>query len=163
MALAKQGDNDEAADQRSGRDQSVGGFLSLYSRSASPIETPTPIATVKSTRTVNIKVTRSNKRSLTGVDKYSFHLWGSLMRHAVMSNKAARAGMARYPAIEAKSPIAIRMVTACTSPATGVRPPALILVAVLAMAPVAGMPLNKDDATFAAPVPAIPHWACVVP
>src|SRR5690606_31611171 len=40
---------------------------------------------------------------------------------------------------------------ACTIPATGVRPPFLILVAVLAMAPVAGIPPSNPENTFAAP------------
>ena len=38
-----------------------------------------------------------------------------------------------------------RMVTACTIPASGVRPPARTLVAVLAMAPVAGSPPIKGE------------------
>ena len=39
-----------------------------------------------------------------------------------------------------------------TMPAIGVLPPFLILAAVLAIAPVAGIPPNKADAIFPAPV-----------
>ena len=39
----------------------------------------------------------------------------------------------------------------CTIPATGVRPPFLMLAAVLAIAPVAGMPPNKAEALLPAP------------
>ena len=42
-------------------------------------------------------------------------------------------------------------VSACTMPATGVRPPFLTFVAVRAMAPVAGMPPKIGDAMFATP------------
>ena len=42
-------------------------------------------------------------------------------------------------------------VSACTMPATGVRPPFFTLVAVRAIAPVAGMPPNSGDAMFATP------------
>ena len=41
--------------------------------------------------------------------------------------------------------------TACVMPATGVRPPFLTLVAVRAMAPVAGMPPKRPDAMLAMP------------
>ena len=42
-------------------------------------------------------------------------------------------------------------VTEWTIPATGVRPPFLILAAVLAIAPVAGIPPNKAEAILPAP------------
>ena len=42
-------------------------------------------------------------------------------------------------------------VTECTIPAMGVRPPFLILAAVLAMAPVAGIPPKSAEAIFPAP------------
>ncbi len=41
--------------------------------------------------------------------------------------------------------------SACTMPATGVRPPLFTLAAVRAMAPVAGMPPNSTDATLPTP------------
>ena len=40
---------------------------------------------------------------------------------------------------------------ACMMPATGVRPPLLMLVIVRAMAPVAGIPPNSGDARLAMP------------
>ena len=43
------------------------------------------------------------------------------------------------------------MTRACTIPATGVLPPARTLVAVRAIAPVAGNPPNSGEAMFAAP------------
>ena len=43
-----------------------------------------------------------------------------------------------------------RIAAACTMPAIGVRPPARTLVAVLAIAPVAGNPPNNGETMFAA-------------
>ena len=43
--------------------------------------------------------------------------------------------------------------TACTMPATGVRPPFVILVMVRAMAPVTGMPPKNGTTIFAMPCP----------
>ena len=43
--------------------------------------------------------------------------------------------------------------TACSMPATGVWPPAAILVPVRAMTPVAGMPPNRGEAILAVPWP----------
>jgi hypothetical protein len=50
-----------------------------------------------------------------------------------------------------KKRVMSRRVRACTIPATGVRPPLLMLVAVRAMAPVAGMPPKSGEATLAMP------------
>jgi len=47
---------------------------------------------------------------------------------------------------------------ACTMPATGVRPPFRMLVAVRAIAPVAGMPPKIGDAMLAMPEPPAPCW-----
>ena len=66
-------------------------------------------------------------------------------------SSAANAGIARNPASGAATSIASNIVNACTIPATGVLPPALIFIAVRAMAPVAGRPANKDEPIFAAP------------
>ena len=50
-------------------------------------------------------------------------------------------------------PLMSNNVIACTIPAIGVRPPFLMLVAVRAMAPVAGMPPNSGVTMLAMPCP----------
>src|SRR5881398_1669263 len=59
--------------------------------------------------------------------------------------------MGMRPAQRPKNKAMRSSVTACTIPATGVRPPFFTLVAVRAIAPVAGIPPNSGDAMFATP------------
>ena len=55
------------------------------------------------------------------------------------------------PAQRPKNNVMSSSVTACVMPATGVRPPFFTLVAVRAIAPVAGIPPNRGDAMLATP------------
>ena len=73
------------------------------------------------------------------------------MFHAVTTSSPAKAGSASLPASGASRTIARKMSNAWTIPAIGVRPPASTLVAVRAMAPVAGRPPNSGEAILAAP------------
>ena len=64
---------------------------------------------------------------------------------------AASVAIGMRPAQRPKNSMIKSRVTACTIPATGVRPPFFTFVAVRAMAPVAGMPPKMGEARFAIP------------
>src|SRR6185503_2310568 len=64
---------------------------------------------------------------------------------------AASTAIGMRPAQRPKKRVMSSRVSACTIPAMGVRPPFFTLVAVRAMAPVAGMPPNKGETTLATP------------
>src|SRR5436190_353009 len=61
---------------------------------------------------------------------------------------AASVAIGISPAQRPKNSVMRSSVTACIIPATGVRPPFLTLVAVRAMAPVAGIPPNSGPTMF---------------
>ena len=60
-------------------------------------------------------------------------------------------GMGIIPAYGIRTTSTSTNVIECTIPAMGVRPPFLMLAAVRAMAPVAGIPPNRAEAIFPAP------------
>ena len=68
-----------------------------------------------------------------------------------MNRIAAIVGIGIIPANGIRTTSTMTSVTEWTIPATGVRPPFLILAAVLAIAPVAGIPPNSADAILPAP------------
>ena len=68
-----------------------------------------------------------------------------------MNRIAAIVGIGIIPANGIRTTSTMTSVTEWTIPATGVRPPFLILAAVLAIAPVAGIPPNKAEAILPAP------------
>src|SRR3990172_7541887 len=70
-----------------------------------------------------------------------------------MTSTAERAGRGILLTMGAKAKIIQKIVIAWIIPATGVLPPVLILVAVLAIAPVAGIPPKKIEPIFAIPCP----------
>ena len=67
------------------------------------------------------------------------------MLYATMNSTAAMTGMGMKDAYGIKSTSTRSSTIECTMPATGLLPPLLMLAAVLAMAPVAGMPPNKAE------------------
>ena len=113
--------------------------------------TPTWIATVRSTATVSANVVTSTSTSLRGARRRRANTCHSLMLYATTSRIPASVAIGIHPA---HGPAATRITsrtTACTIPATGVRPPTRTLVAVRAIAPVAGIPPNSGDARLAMP------------
>ena len=68
-----------------------------------------------------------------------------------MKRIAAIAGIGIHAAYGISTTRIRRSVTECTIPAIGVRPPFLTLAAVLAIAPVAGIPPNRADTRLPAP------------
>ncbi len=96
-------------------------------------------------------VAKSSASSARGRARRSPQRWGSDMAQAVTISSPASAGRASSPASGASATIAARMNSAWMIPAMGVRPPASTLVAVRAIAPVAGSPPNSGEAMFAAP------------
>ena len=75
----------------------------------------------------------------------------SAIRYATQSTMAASVASGISAAQCPRKSVMISRVRAWTMPATGVRPPLFTLVAVRAMAPVAGMPPNSGEATLATP------------
>src|SRR6266545_1449947 len=73
------------------------------------------------------------------------------MLYATMTRMPASVAMGISPADRPKKRAMSSSVTECVIPATGVRPPFLTFVAVRAIAPVAGIPPNSGDTTFATP------------
>ena len=74
-----------------------------------------------------------------------------LILYATMKRIAAIAGIGIHAAYGIRTTSISKSVTEWTIPATGVRPPLLIFAAVLAMAPVAGIPPKSADTTLPAP------------
>ena len=64
---------------------------------------------------------------------------------------AAMVGMGMRAAYGIRNTSTTSSTSACTIPATGVRPPLFTLAAVRAMAPVAGMPPNSTDPMLPTP------------
>jgi len=71
--------------------------------------------------------------------------------YATINRIAAMVGIGIIPANGISTTSTMTSVMECTIPATGVRPPFLMLAAVLAIAPVAGIPPNKAEAILPAP------------
>ncbi len=112
---------------------------------------PTCTATVRSTSTVRRNVVSRTATSLLGVRRSCANARHSLMWYATTTRIAASVASGMYRAHFPRKRNAIATTSACIMPATGVRPPFLTLVAVRAMAPVAGIPPKSPDAMFATP------------
>ena len=93
----------------------------------------------------------STATSLFGARSSARNVRHSLMWYATTTRIAASVASGMSAAHRPKKSVMSSSVSACTMPATGVRPPFLTFVAVRAMAPVAGMPPNSGDAMFATP------------
>ena len=116
--------------------------------------TPTPIATVMSTRMVSRKVRISSARSPGSLRSRRpetaclAHAPGHHQQHAPKASPSARRRSGPRPAAGRAS-----RNRACSIPASGVCAPARTLVAVRAMAPVAGRPPKAAEAILATPIP----------
>ncbi|MFT3915001.1 MAG: hypothetical protein QM704_13055 [Anaeromyxobacteraceae bacterium] len=77
--------------------------------------------------------------------------FASDMFQATSRRSAASALMGRYPSKGASTSTAASTTRACTAAETGLRPPERMLVAVRAMAPVAGMPPKNGAITLPTP------------
>ena len=113
---------------------------------------PTSMATTKSKITVSTNEVTKTIISLLGAVLTKFtkvRHWHIL--YATINRIAAMVGIGIIPAYGIKTTNTMTNVMECTIPAIGVFPPFLILAAVLAIAPVAGIPPNKADAIFPAP------------
>lgn len=112
---------------------------------------PTWIAMVKSNTTVKPKVVSKTMISLLGLLNISTNDLHSLILYATTINIAARVAIGINFANCPKKSVISKRTIAWIIPATGVLPPFLILVAVRAIAPVAGIPPNKGVIIFATP------------
>ena len=119
--------------------------------------TPTPMATVRSTKTVRPKVTSRTERSLLGMRSSARNRAYSLMPQATMKRIAANAAIGTKAMISVANTMTSNRNTACMMPAIGVFAPERILVAVRAIAPVAGRPPNSAEPRLAIPCP-INSW-----
>ena len=112
---------------------------------------PISIASVRSKITVRKKVVSKTITSLFGAFNNSLNDRHSLILYETITSIAARVAIGIRLAMLPREIIISNNVSECTIPATGVLPPFLILVAVLAIAPVAGIPPNNGAITLAAP------------
>ena len=101
---------------------------------------PALMATVRSKMTVRKNVSRRTKTSDLGLLSNALKVLHPLMLYATTIRTPARQAIGINLARGIRKSSIRRRTTAWTIPATGVRPPLLILVIVLAMAPVAGIP-----------------------
>ena len=109
------------------------------------------MATVRSMMTVSRKVTNSTATSERGFFIRARNVRHSLMLYDTTTSTPARQAIGIYCASGIRKRKISSSTTAWMTPATGVRPPLLILVIVRAMAPVAGMPPNRGVTTLAIP------------
>src|SRR5579862_150817 len=114
---------------------------------------PTSTATVKSTSTVKKNAVNKTATSPAGARNRWRNRSTSLIFQATMTSTADNAGKGTRLTTGAKAKIIRNSVIAWIIPAKGVLAPVLILVAVLAIAPVAGMPPKKADPKLAIPCP----------
>ena len=112
---------------------------------------PISIATVRSTNTVSRKVTTITAASVRDSLRMEIKLRHSLMLYATMISTPASVAMGISAAILPMNSSMSNSVSECTIPAMGVRPPFLILVAVRAIAPVAGIPPKIEEKILAVP------------
>lgn len=113
---------------------------------------PAAIAATRSNTTVRTKVVTSTVMSLLGaVFMRCLNSLHSLILYATMKRIAAIVGIGISSASGIRNRRTSRRITACTIPTTGVLPPFLMLAAVLAIAPVAGIPPKQTDAMLPMP------------
>ena len=111
------------------------------------------MAIVKSKSTVSRKVMSSTATSLFGLASSSRNVRQPLMLYDTTTSTPARQAIGMYCASGMKTRKISSRTAAWTMPATGVRPPLLIFVIVLAIAPVAGIPPKSGEQRFAMPCP----------
>ena len=125
---------------------------------------PTSMATTRSNTTVKRNVRAKTERSVFVVWPISTNSlnWHILKLTTIRIAESVAIGISFARGIA--TIIITKRTIAWTIPATGVLPPFLILVAVLAIAPVAGSPPKSADAIFAIPC-AISSWleSCLSP
>ena len=112
---------------------------------------PTSIATVRSNTTVRRKVMIRTAKSAFGFLASILIVRQPLMLYDTIISTAARQGIGISPTRRPKRRRMRRSTMAWMMPATGVLPPLLMFVMVLAIAPVAGMPPKSGLARFATP------------
>ena len=93
----------------------------------------------------------STSTSLRGLRNRRANMRHSLMLYATTTRIPASAQMGMRSASPPAASTITSRVSAWTIPAIGVRPPFFTLVAVRAMAPVAGMPPKSGETTLAKP------------
>ena len=114
---------------------------------------PSSIAIVRSNTTVRRNVTIITVTSDLGVFRIAFTVRHPLMLYETMMSTPARHAIGTRLMSGIRNRKMSSSTTACTTPATGVRPPLVMLVIVRAMAPVTGMPPKNGTTTFATPWP----------
>ena len=112
---------------------------------------PTSTACVRSAKTVSARVTGHTLASVRLVRKMSGISAQSPMFHATISRIAASTGIGTSAASGAAHSTMPSSISAWTMPATGVFAPERTLVAVRAIAPVAGRPPKSGEAMLATP------------
>ena len=128
---------------------------------------PTAIATVRSKITVRKKVMSNTVTSDFGFFSNALNVLQPLMLYDTTTSTPARQAIGIYCAKGMRNSKISSKTPAWIIPATGVRPPLLILVMVRAMAPVAGIP-PKIGATILAMPSAINSvlelwWSLIIP
>ena len=109
------------------------------------------MAMVRSKMTVRKKVTSSTMTSDLEFLSSEPKVRHPLMLYDTITSTPARQAMGMCLASGMRKSMMSSSTTACTMPATGVRPPLLMLVMVRAMAPVTGMPPKNGTTRLAAP------------
>ena len=109
------------------------------------------MAMVRSNIMVRKNVISSTATSLLGFFISSVNERHPDMPYDTITSTPARQAMGIYCASGMRNRNISMSTAACMMPATGVRPPLLMLVIVRAMAPVAGIPPNSGDARLAMP------------
>ena len=115
--------------------------------------TPAPIATVRSTKTVRPKVSNRIQRSPPGMRIRATNRPASLIPQATASRIAASAAIGTWAINPPPASAKTSRKRAWNTPESGDRAPDRMLVAVRAIAPVAGSPPNSAEARLATPWP----------
>ena len=114
--------------------------------------TPISIATTRSKKTVRKKVATSTMMSLLGALLHKLKKdFQSAIFAATTRSTAASVVIGIRAASGMRTSSMIVRVTQCVIPAIGVRPPFLTFAAVLAIAPVAGIPPKSPEKIFPSP------------
>ena len=112
---------------------------------------PNSMAMVRSKTMVRKNVSNRTVTSLFGLRSIAKNDRQPLILYDTTTSTPARQAMGIYCASGMRNRKMSNSTTAWTMPATGVRPPLLILVIVRAMAPVAGIPPKRGEAILASP------------
>ena len=124
----------------------------LFMNNKAARTTPISIATTRSKNTVRKKVTTSTMMSLLGalLQRLKNDSQSAIFA-ATTKSTAARVVIGINAARGISTSSIIVSVMQCAIPAIGVRPPFLTFAAVLAIAPVAGIPPNNPEKIFPSP------------